>query len=262
MVAHIGIAKARSGFARFRARGRRFSGVRLSMSVNRLLVWPLAALVIAACSPVGTKGTMPPGGPNGDIDPRAVPDFIAVVVGNGDELGYVRKEFLLPAPTTYSELPHSDPWPVYAEDLRTLIGHMVQGKGFVPLGVDPATIPNRPVHMGPYLGPPEGAHVVTLYLRNALAATAWVASLVEGAITESAALAGGVGVRCLTSAPGGRLLLMDRPPDDADGQTWLEIGVPVGTDEAVTLWIDIDAQGTITHGQGVPDWWSGVPQGC
>lgn len=232
------------------------------MSVMRLLMLPLAALVIAACSPVGTKGTMPPGGPNGDIDPRAVPDFIAVAVGNGGELGYVRKELLLPAPTTYSELPHRDPLPVYADDLRTLIGHIIEGKGFVPLGVDPAMIPNRPGQMGPSFGPPEGAHVVTLYVRNASVATVWVASLVEGTVTESTTLAAGVGVRCLTSAQDGRLLLMDRPPDEPDGQTWVEIDVPIGTDEAVALWIDIDGWGAIAHGQGVPDWWSAAPQGC
>lgn len=205
---------------------------------------------------------MPPAGPNGDVDPRAAPDYIAVAVGNRDEVGYVPKQFLLPEPTTSTELPHSDPWPVYAEDLQTLIGHMIPGKGFVPLGVDPATIPDRPVQMGPSFGPVGGAHVLTLYVHNASTATAWVASLMDGTVRESSSFPGGSGAKCLTSAPGGRLLLMDRSPDEAGGQTQLEISVPSGADEAVTLWIDVDAQGGVTHGQGIPDWWPGAPQAC
>lgn len=236
--------------------------MKLAKSTLRLLILPAAVLVVVACSPVGSKGTMPPAGPNGEVDPRAAPDFIAVAVGNRDDIGYVRKEFLLPEPTTSTELPHGDPWPVYAEDLRTLIGNMVPGKGFVPLGVDPATIPNRPVQMGPSFGPVDGAHVLTLYVRNASTATAWVASLMDGTVRESSSFLGGVGAKCLTSAPGGRLVLMDRPPDDVAGQTTLEIRVPDGGDEAVTLWIDVDPQGVVTHGQGVPDWWPGARQAC
>lgn len=92
---------------------------------------------------------MPPAGPDGERDPKAAPDFIAVATGHGDEVGYVPKRFLFPDPTTSAVIPRSEPWPVYAEDLRTLIGHMVQGKGFVPLGVDPSTIPDFPVRAGP-----------------------------------------------------------------------------------------------------------------
>ena len=231
-------------------------------SPTRLLIMHVAVLVAVACSPVGSKGTMPPAGPNGDVDPNAAPDFIAVAVGDRDGIGYVRKEFLLPEPTTSTELPHGDPWPVYADDLRTLIGHMIPGKGFVPVGVDPATIPDRPVQMGPSFGPVDGAQVLALYVRNASNATAWVASLLDGTVRESSSFPSGIGARCLTSAPSGRLVLMDRPPDDVGGQTRLEITVPSGADEAVTLWIDVDAQGVIKHGQGVPAWWLGAPQAC
>lgn len=130
--------------------------MRLVKSGFLLLVLPVAVLVVVACSPVGTKGTMPPPGPNGERDLSAAPDFIAVVAGDGGEVGYVPKRFFFREGMTSSELPRSDPWPVYAEDLRTLIGHMVQGKGFVPLGVDPATIPDFPVWMGPSVGPVDG----------------------------------------------------------------------------------------------------------
>lgn len=126
-----------------------------------------AALVIAAtvlivgaaagCAPTGdlrTKGTMPPPEPNGDIDPRAVPDFIAVANPNGDGIvGYVAKEYLFPEPTTARGLPALPDIPVYADDLTTLIGHMVAGRGFVPLGVNPDTVPVRPVQQGPSIAP-------------------------------------------------------------------------------------------------------------
>lgn len=236
--------------------------MKVAKPTRRLLMLQAAVLVAVACSPIGSKGTMPPAGPNGEVDPRTAPDFIAVAVGDRDGIGYVPKEYLLPEPTTSTELPHGDPWPVYAEDLQTLIGHMVPGKGFVPLGVDPATIPNRPVQMGPSFGPVDGAHVVTLYVRNASTTTAWVASLMDGTARESSSFPRGTSAKCVTSAPGGRLVLMDRPPDDVGGQTRLEVTVPRGADEAVTLWIDVDGQGVTTHGQGVPGWWPGAPQAC
>jgi hypothetical protein len=84
----------------------------------------------------------------------------------------------------------------------------------------------------------------------------------DGTVRESSSFSGGIGAKCLTSAPDGRLLLMDRPPDGPGGQTRLEISVPSGADNPVTLWIDVDAQGVVTDGQGVPDWWPGAPQAC
>ena len=38
--------------------------------------------------------------------------------------------------------------PVYADDLITLVGHMVPGRGFVPLGVDPVDVPPFPSRPG------------------------------------------------------------------------------------------------------------------
>lgn len=45
-------------------------------------------------------------------------------------------------------------WPVvYGDDLRTVVGQMVPGKGFVPVGVDPATVPTFAVEVGPSVDP-------------------------------------------------------------------------------------------------------------
>jgi hypothetical protein len=126
-------------------------------SRRRELVAASLVLLLAACSAAGSKGTMPPAGPNGDVDPSAAPDFIAVAGDDSDVIGYIPKRFLFPLPTTTPGLPHDEAWPVYAEDLRTLIGHMVQGRGFVPLGVDPESVPRDPVVDGPSFAPPSGA---------------------------------------------------------------------------------------------------------
>jgi hypothetical protein len=75
----------------------------------RLPVLSVAVLVVVACSPVGTKGTMPPPGPNGERDLNAAPDFIAVVAGDSGEVGYVPKPFFFREGMTPRELPRGDP---------------------------------------------------------------------------------------------------------------------------------------------------------
>lgn len=94
-----------------------------------------------------SKGTMPPAGPNGEINASQAPDFIAVAGQGGGIAGYTPRRYLFSAPS-------QEPWPVYADDLRTLVGHMIAGKGFVPVGVDPATVPNKHVEAGPSLALP------------------------------------------------------------------------------------------------------------
>ena len=100
---------------------------------------------------------MPPPGVDGEIDPSAVPDFVAVA-GVFGIVGYVPKTVVLtPA--------DDDVTAVVGEDLRTVVGHLVPGKGFVPLGVDPATVPLQPVEAGPSVAaPPGGARAA--YVRN------------------------------------------------------------------------------------------------
>jgi hypothetical protein len=78
----------------------------------------------------------PQGGP---IFDALVPDFVSV--WNADQTaiaGYVPKAYLVgrsaDLPGSPSSPPQSEPEPVYGEDLTTLVGHMVAGMGFVPLG--------------------------------------------------------------------------------------------------------------------------------
>jgi hypothetical protein len=115
----------------------------------------LAMLLFAAsaCGLGASRGTMPPPDANGEVDPSAVPDFVAYVGRTDGIIGWVPKSFLL-EPEQHCRGPQCDPIPVYADDLATLMGHDVPGRGFVPLGVDPAAVPERPVLVGPSLGAP------------------------------------------------------------------------------------------------------------
>jgi hypothetical protein len=109
-------------------------------------------LTSSACSLGASRGTMPPPDANGEVDPSAVPDFIAYVGHTDRIIGWVPKSYLL-EPRQRCRGPQC-PIPVYADDLVTLIGHDVPGRGFVPLGVDPAAVPEQPVLVGPSLGAP------------------------------------------------------------------------------------------------------------
>jgi hypothetical protein len=89
-----------------------------------------------------TRGPMPPGASppqGGPVNDALVPDFVSA--WNADQTaiaGYVPKAYLVgPAaelPGSPSSPPQAVPEPVYGDDLATLVGQMVPGVGFVPLG--------------------------------------------------------------------------------------------------------------------------------
>ncbi len=91
-----------------------------------------------------TKGTIP-SSTNGAIDSKKVPDFISAVGRNGKIVGYIPRTYLLPA---QANQPVSSKVggvaPVYASNLKTLVGHFYPGVGFVPLGTSPAAQPCIP----------------------------------------------------------------------------------------------------------------------
>jgi hypothetical protein len=125
----------------------------MARSVNMAVVLAILLLASSACGLGVSRGTMPPADANGEVDPSAVPDFIAYA-GRADRIiGWVPKSYLLD-PGQHCRGLQCDPIPVYADDLVTLIGHDVPGRGFVPLGVDPAVVPEQPVLVGPSLGAP------------------------------------------------------------------------------------------------------------
>jgi hypothetical protein len=110
-------------------------------------------MIAAAAAEPANKGPIPDAGflPSGELDARLVPDFVSVYGRDGVSIaGYVPKAYLLRTnmPSVSKEVPRLPDIPVYGEDLTSLVGHMVPDKGFVPLGVDPATIPSYDVEVG------------------------------------------------------------------------------------------------------------------
>jgi hypothetical protein len=205
---------------------------------------------------------MPPPGPNGEVDPSRAPDFIAVAGRDGGIAGYVPKRFLFRDAATGNGLPLEPDYPVYGDDLRTLVGHMVAGKGFVPLGVDPRAIPNVPVQQGPSLAAPVGpSRSVTLYVRNGVAQMAWFAVLSGGKLIGGQGY-NGLGVGCIDVAVGDRLVLLDRAPQESGAVTIQTIYARPGVGDPPTLWVDIAADGIVGHGDGTPAWWPGAAQPC
>lgn len=85
-----------------------------------------------------TKGPIPDSAwqVDGTIDMSQVPDFIPATDGDGIA-GWISSADALPPDGTKSP----DEIPVFADDLRTLVGHMFPGVGFVPLGADPPLPP-------------------------------------------------------------------------------------------------------------------------
>jgi hypothetical protein len=67
----------------------------------------------------------------GPINRDLVPDYIPALGPDGAAVGWVSKELAIPV------VAGDDPLiPVFADDLRTVVGHMVAGHGYVAVGTD------------------------------------------------------------------------------------------------------------------------------
>jgi hypothetical protein len=216
----------------------------------------LVAAVLGSCAPLASKGTMPPPGPNGQVDPSAAPDFIAVAGRDGGVAGYVLREMLLPAPADGAI-------PVYGEDLRTVVGQMIPDKGFVPAGVDPSTVPTFPIQVAPSGAPAgDGTGQVVLYVRNDAASQAWIAVHAAGQLTHGTGFWGGaIGAGCYPMPAGSRLVLLDRSPTQPGAQVVRPIYSRGQEAEPPSLWVTIGGDGVVTQGTDVPAWW-GEPLAC
>lgn len=106
-----------------------------------------------------TAGTLPRQAltPRG-LDLNKVPDFVSVVNGRGQVVGYVPKQDLIPTrslpATDGSDQPKaairnaqtaSMTMTVYGPDLKTVVGHLYPDQGFVPLGINPNAVPHKPL---------------------------------------------------------------------------------------------------------------------
>ena len=208
-----------------------------------------------ACSPLDSKGTMPPPGPNGQADTASAPDFVAVAGPNDGIAGYVRKEALLD--------PGDASFPVYGEDLQTVVGQLVPGKGFIPAGVDPATVLVRPIRVAPSSdASPESRGQVRLYVRNDSLTQIYDAVMVGAQITNSGGYWGqDMGVGCYAMPTGSRLVLLDRSAAEPGASVVRLIYTRTAEPDPPSLWITVAKDGSVQQGVGLPGWW-GPPQSC
>ncbi len=223
---------------------------------HTLLVLSVAAGALAwGCSPLASKGTMPPLGPNGRIDESTAPDFVAVADRGDGTAGYARRQDVL--------TPGNGPVTVYGDDLRTVVGHLVPDVGFVPLGTDPATLPTLEVSVAPSGDTGTGVSgQVVLYVRDDADTEVWIAVLVDGKEVTSTGFGGGdSGVGCYPMPRGSRLVIFDRRPDKAGASIVRQLLVRGAEVEPPSLWLTIGNDGAIVQGTGVPAWW-GDPQTC
>ena len=83
---------------------------------------------------------------NGKINIKKTPDFIATLGHEGGIAGYIPKAYLFPVPNQPNM--SGDIMPVYASDLKTLVGYSYPMIGFVPLGHSPLSQPCTPTMAG------------------------------------------------------------------------------------------------------------------
>jgi hypothetical protein len=114
------------------------------------------ALQSSTAGEVATAGRVPEDAtrPDGSVDLDRVPDLVGTLDRQGNLVGYAAKEDVFRSQSFTegdpSNSPTDEPVPVVSlEDRRTVIGHMYPGRGFVPLGSDPKTVPTFPVSTGP-----------------------------------------------------------------------------------------------------------------
>lgn len=90
-----------------------------------------------------TKGRIPDAAfqADGKVNQELVPTFIPTLDQQGQEVGWVRYSDIQGDTMTGA----NGPVPVYADDLKRLVGHMYPARGFVPLGTDPESVAKIPV---------------------------------------------------------------------------------------------------------------------
>ena len=186
-----------------------------------------------------------------------MPDFIAVA-GDVGQVGWVEKAAVTD--------PSDRTWPVYADDLRTVVGLLVPGRGFVPAGIDPNAAPTKDVHVGVASPAAPAAGNVTVYVRNCSATMAWIGIVSDGraqAIGSGGYWPNGyVGAGDFAVPDGAQLVVFDRNPSEAGAAPRQLIYVGGAAAVPEPRWVNVDAAGHAAVGSGTPDWWQGVKPPC
>lgn len=184
---------------------------------------------------------------DGVADPSSVPDYIAIAGPEGGTIGFARAKDVLGSADLDATIP------VFGADLLTPVGFLVTGKGFVPLGVDPASVPYFQIRGSQSATPGSdvaGGSVV--YVRNASAVPVWLQ--ISGTTQGAQGFPTGVGVGCLSVGPGA-VVVLDGPPQSPVSTVLGRL--TSGPTTSREVWLDIDVDNSLARGTGVPDWWTG-----
>lgn len=111
------------------------------VAVVVLVFGPIAFAVATSATSAPSRGPIPESAwRNGSVDRTQVPDFIPVEDSSGKTVGWAAAQQAIPLST-----PMDGPVPVYGDDLKTVVGSVYPGVGYVPLGVNPSSIARIPV---------------------------------------------------------------------------------------------------------------------
>jgi hypothetical protein len=97
----------------------------------------------AASAAYRTEGQLPVSA-SGVLDFRRTPDYVTVW-SHGRIVGFVPQADLYATPGRRVPSAWTGPLTVYGPNLRTIVGHLYSGIGFVPLGTSPQSEPCAPV---------------------------------------------------------------------------------------------------------------------
>lgn len=112
-----------------------------------LCLLPVAGAIASGDGSTPTRGNVPSSvfDGSGRVDKSKVPDFIPALDRAGNQMGWVRRDDAMPEDANTGSNPSV---PVYADDLTTVVGHMIPSRGFVPLGTPVTSVPLIPVVTG------------------------------------------------------------------------------------------------------------------
>jgi hypothetical protein len=105
---------------------------------------------------------------------------------------------------------------------------------------------------------------ISLYGRNATPLEVWLAVDPITGQLQSVGFGRQTGVACWTGPSGSRIVLLDHAPGTGPTNVTREIA-PVGVKPGTSrqeVWVDVAADGTVSTGAGVPDWWPAGSGGC
>jgi hypothetical protein len=105
---------------------------------------------------------------------------------------------------------------------------------------------------------------ISLYGRNATPLEVWLAVDPIAGQLQSVGFGRQLGVACWTGPSGSRIVLLDRAPGTGPTNVIREIA-PVGVQPGAPreeVWVDVAADGTVSAGAGVPDWWPAGSGAC